>query len=229
MRSHRLRHGRRIRRCGRGPSVSIGDFAVRIAAPAARPALDARGAARECVHRRARRAGARASHMPSQWHLDRSGRRVDHGHQLELESPAKLCPTTLRRSRTTGPPHRSPSRTAPRSTPSSSTSRHRPIRSPFRTGPPSRSPIRYRPVPRFCPPSRVNSGATLALGMALLPRSASLAGGGNVVVGPPIPPPPCYLGKQQHHVLRQTVGRGHARNRRRRSADADRPGKHDRR
>ena len=195
------------------------------------PAADARGAAGGCVAWRARRVLVPDPRMPKSLAPGpvpaASGPRAPTGARPPPQTPS---PTTLRRSRTTAPPHRSPSPTAPRSTPSSSTPRHRPIRSPFRTGPPSRSPIRHRPVPRFCPPSRSTPAPHWRSAKALLPKSRRLPVAATSLSVPPIPPPLLiHLGKQQHHVLRQTVGRGHARDRRRRSADADRPGKHDRR
>ena len=179
------------KRGARAAEASIGDFAVRIAAPAARPVADARGAAGGGVAWRARRVLSGHSHMPKSVAPGpvraASGPRAAIGPRPPPQTPS---PTTLRRSRTTGPPHRSPSPTAPRSTPSSSTSRHRPIRSPFRTGPPSRSPIRYRPVPRFCPPSRSTPAPQWRSAMALLPKSRRLPVAATSLSVPPIPPPP---------------------------------------
>ena len=160
------------------------------------------------------------------WTRPRRG--VDHRHQLELH--ARPCPTARRRSATTAPPighhlehhldqhHRLCGR-------GTRLFVHRSER-----GNLHRSPIRLRNSSSFLPAFSVNTGATLALGewrfcrdrVACRRRQRRRRSLRSLHL-------PDYLGKHQHHVLGQTVGRRHARNRRRRSADADRPGKHDRR
>ena len=102
--------------------------------------------------------------------------------------PQTPSPTTLRRSRTTGPPHRSPSPTAPRSTPSRVRRRgtglfvHRSGR-----GAPFTITNQISPGSSLLPAFTVNTGATMALGDGAFAEIASLAGGGNVVVGPSDP------------------------------------------
>ena len=80
----------------------------------------------------------------------------------------------------------------------SSTPRHRPIRSPFRTGPPSRSTTARRSTSNFS----VNSGATLAIGERRLRRDR-LAGGRRHLAARRVRShhPPDHRGKHQHHVL----------------------------
>ena len=179
MRSHRLRSRTAQSALQPGSDVSIGDVAIRIAAPGARARVDARGTAWECVHRRAGAAGARTPRMRSTAPgpvRAASGPRAPTGAPAPRKHRARR---TWRRSPTTGPPHRSPSPTAPRSTPSRSTPRHRPIRSPFRTGPPSRSTTARLPRRHFS----VSSGATLAIGNGGSVEIGSLAGAGALQLG----------------------------------------------
>ena len=116
MRSHRLRSRTAHSALRPRSGVSIGDIAIRIAAPGARTRVDARGAARECVHRRAGDAGP-GHRACGRRHLDRS--RAASGPPAPTGAPVPdRARWTRRRSATTAPPPRSPSPTPPRSTPS---------------------------------------------------------------------------------------------------------------
>ena len=191
MRSQRLQFTGGASGAAAAAGVSIGDVAIRIAAPARAPvATRAALLGSVCI-------GALAMLGPGtracgRRHLDRSGRRVDHGHQLELESPPQTpCPTARRRSRNNG---------APTSVTISNSTSINTIE--FDAAAPAYSftvqngatftiTNQISNSSSLLPDLHVSTGATMAIGNGGLVEIGSLAGAGALQSARPIPTPSC--------------------------------------
>ena len=189
--------------------------------------IDARGAARRCLHRRARRAGP-GRRVCSGWHLERPRRGVDHRHQLELAPAPDTVPDNTATFSNNGADlgHHLEQRLDQHHR--RSTSRHRPIRSPFRTRrrSPSTAPATVR---RSCRTSASAVVRRWRSGTEAWSRSARWRARRLAARRVRSQHPPVHRGKHEHDVLgRHQRPRLH-RARRRRNAEVDRHGQRDRR